>query len=293
MEIIQPVSSTDDRNIEWIDNPHGIPVPVRVFGKNTEGTPVLMIHGLQSHSGWFVQSGDFLGRIGVPVYLIDRYGSGLSPAPRGECRDWRMFVDDIDAVAARAMKYHRKDQVHILGHCLGALGAALFACERPHEIKSLILTSAGMFTKVDVTLKDKLKIVYARIFQQDIQIPVPLKPGMFSEIEEYVSYVAQDPLALSSVSARLYYEIFLVRWMVRFSKGKITMPVFMANAGDDPVSDNEKNEKFLESLPVRVKKLVRYENARHILEYSSEKERFFGDLAGWLRELGEKVSWPA
>ena len=67
------------------------------------------------------------------------------------------------------------------------------------------------------------------------------------------------------------------------------MPVFMAIAGEDPISDNRRNIRFFESLPADDKMVINYEDARHILEFSPESERFLKDLTFWLiRETATK-----
>src|SRR3954464_6461838 len=65
-------------HVEFVAARDGKRIPVRTFGTNGSRRPVLMTHGLESHSGWFVQSAAFMAGLGHPVYLVDRRGSGLS-----------------------------------------------------------------------------------------------------------------------------------------------------------------------------------------------------------------------
>ena len=62
----------------------GYDIAVRVYGETGGKTPVVMTHGLQSHSGWFAQSAAAMAAGGHPVYAVDRRGSGLSQGPRGD-----------------------------------------------------------------------------------------------------------------------------------------------------------------------------------------------------------------
>lgn len=284
---MKPTSSVEDPNIAYLPNPHGVNIPVRYYGHEAHGTPVLMIHGLQSHSGWFTQSANFISSLGLPVYAIDRHGSGLSKAPRGATRDFREFIHDVDVAALYAMKTHRKKQVHIIGHCLGSIGAVAYACLRPHSTKSLILTSPGLYTKVQPKLAHKFKIIWSRLTGLETRVPVPLEPWMFSELDEYVSFIKKDSLSLTSVTGRFCFEVYRSRAFVKKHLLNLTMPVWVACAGDDPIVHNEKNKLFLEKLPAQKKKYSLYAAARHILEFSSEKNNFFTDLSQWFRELGE------
>ena len=50
--------------LNWVADSNGVQIPVRAFGEAHNRTPVVLAHGLQSHSGWFVQSGAFVDQCG-------------------------------------------------------------------------------------------------------------------------------------------------------------------------------------------------------------------------------------
>jgi alpha-beta hydrolase superfamily lysophospholipase len=278
--------STDESNIEVIAGPAGVKTFARVYGKDGPKNPLIMLHGLQSHSGWFTQSASFIAGLGIPVYSVDRYGSGLSEAPRGGYRSINDSLDDIDAAARFAMENHSADKVYLLGHCFGAIGACLYTSRRRERVKALIMPTPAIFTKNDLKPLDKLKVLLSRMTWSDIPVPVPLEPSMMSELDEYIDFAGSDNLALRYASGRFFYDIPKARRMAVESAGSIKTPVFMALSGLDRVCDNGNNRAFFDSLGSEDKILKVYPGARHILEFSKEKEAFFGDLAGWLRGQG-------
>lgn len=85
-----------DSGVEYVSGKDGICLAVRVVGRKGDRTPLLTLHGLQSHSGWFVQSQTFLANLGFTVYAMDRRGSGLSEGEPGECRDFHQMGEDGD-----------------------------------------------------------------------------------------------------------------------------------------------------------------------------------------------------
>ena len=103
-------SALSKSNIEIIPGANSVDIYMRVFGESGKKTPVIMSHGLQSHSGWFAQSAAFIAGMGHPVYSMDRRGSGLSRAPRGDLKDFMIMLENIDAVANFVKKRHAKDQ---------------------------------------------------------------------------------------------------------------------------------------------------------------------------------------
>jgi alpha-beta hydrolase superfamily lysophospholipase len=273
--------------IKYIEVKNQNSIPVRYF-KGEEGyCPVILFHGLQSHSLWFVQSARFIADLGIPVYAMDRRGSGLSRSKRGDAKNYQEMVDDIDAVVEYAIRMHNAKQVHILGHCFGAIPATLYASIHPEKVKSIILPTPGIHTHSDLSFGQKLNVFFSKLTWQNTYIPVPLKTELFTDLEAYRDFVEQDKLSLKYATASMYYTIHKARIYLRKNKGNITAPVFMAFAGRDQISDNNDNKEFFDHLSNPKNLLKTYNQARHILEYSADKDVFFADLKDWFREVGE------
>src|SRR5262249_2375614 len=69
---------------------------------------VILIHGLQSHAGWFVESraGEQLAAQGLAVYAPDRRGSGCSAGPRGDIASFHEWYSDLaDVVRLSSRDY--------------------------------------------------------------------------------------------------------------------------------------------------------------------------------------------
>ena len=64
----------------------------------------------------------------------------------------------------------------------------------------------------------------------------------------------------------------------------------MALAGGDRICDNVRNRAFFHRIPSNHKLLVEYSGARHILEFSEERDRFFAELRRWLETVAESIS---
>ena len=283
---MNPTYSDSENNIIKMSGADGRNVTARTFGLGGSRLPVILLHGLQSHSGWFTQSGSFISELGHPVYAIDRSGSGLSDGPK----KWKgmkllSYIDDIDTVAGNAMKGHGTDKVHVLGHCFGALGATAFSCARPEIVRSLVLPTPGLFTKTDMTLTEKFKVVFGVLAGAEMPMRVPLDPELFSEIDEYVEFIKQDKLSLREATTHFYFGVCELRNYIKSKSKELAMPIFMALAGGDPICNNELNTQFFAELGNSENVLREYTGARHILEFSSEKEAFFADLKRWFNDI--------
>jgi pimeloyl-ACP methyl ester carboxylesterase len=263
--------------------PDGVRIPVRSYGTGGSGRPVIMTHGLQSHSGWFAQSARFMAGRQHPVYALDRRGSGLSTERRGDMSSFGEMTDDIATVVKYAMKKHGVGSVHVVGHCFGAIPSTVFACQYPHLVDTLILPTPGLFTHTDLKFTEKLSVASAQLVRRTTYLPIPLEPNMFADDPAYQSFVTSDPLTLREASAATFYATDKARTYIKRHREALTMPVFMALAQRDVICDNEADMAFFESLPARPKRVRTYD-ARHILEYGKGRGPFFSDLGTWMKE---------
>ena len=268
--------------IELVPNPGSADICLRVFGSNGEKTPVIISHGLQSHSGWFAQSAAFIAGLGHPVYSMDRRGSGLSQAKRGDLKDFKVMIADFLTVAEFIAKRHGNKQSFVLGHCFGAIPATAYASEHPGNVKGLILTTPAIYTQTEPSLFWKLRILFTPSGRGNFLVPNPLETTQFTELVAYQRFIQSDTLSLQAATGDFYYQVHRARKFIHKNIAKLTMPVFMGIAGEDPICDNRRNLAFFHKIPAADNILIEYNDARHILEFSPEKEKYFEDLTYWL-----------
>jgi len=257
------------------------PTAVLPYGRENPGTPVIMLHGLESHSAWFAQSASHIAGLGYPVYGMDRRGSGHSTAPRGVCNDYNDLLTDIESLADRILEIHGAEKFHLLGHCFGAIPATAYACAFPTRLQSLILATPALYTIAEPSFTGKLKVLRAALTGSELMIPVPLEAEWFTDQQEYLDFIKHDALSLHEAGARLYWETARARRFIHANENKLTMPIFMAMAGRDRICDNRRDRAFIDRIPATMKRRHEYPEAMHILEFSNEKLAFFSDLSCW------------
>ena len=271
-----------------ITAPSGYRIPVRRFGIGGDGRPVVLLHGLQSHSGWFVQSARRIAELGLPVHAFDRCGSGVSDGDTEIGSRLEGLLAEVDAVADHALLGSRHHSVHILGHCFGAIVALLYAAlHRPTRVASLVLATPALYTLTDLPPRDKARVLWSVLRRRPARVPVPMSPEEFSELQPFVEFVREDPLALRTVPARLLYEVRRARRQLTRAADALRAPLLVAIAGDDVICDNPRNRRLLARVTAQ-KEVRAYSGARHILEFSGKREAFLNNLAAWFarREAG-------
>jgi alpha-beta hydrolase superfamily lysophospholipase len=132
-------------------------------------------------------------------------------------------------------------------------------------------------------MRDKARVVWSVLTGRARRVPVPLAPEEFSDLEPFVAFVRNDPLALRTAPARLMYEVARARRRLPRAARALRAPLLVAYAGNDVICDNRRNARLLGRVGSPVETRT-YPGARHILEFSTEREAFFGDLTAWLRQ---------
>jgi acylglycerol lipase len=240
-----------------------------------------MLHGLESHSGWFVQSARRVAALGLPVHAFDRCGSGVSDADGSRWSRLEDLLAEVDAVVMSALADGRHQAVHVFGHCFGAIIALLYAAlHRPARVASVVLATPALYTRTDLPVRDKLRVLWSVLRRRDRRVPIPLSPEEFSELAPFVELVRKDPLVLRTVPARLYYEIRRARGRLHAAAGALRAPLLMAMAEDDPICDNARNRRLFERATSE-REIRTYSGARHILEFSGARAAFLDDVARW------------
>ena len=262
----------------------GAKIPVRAFGTNGALRPVIMTHGLESHSGWFVQSAAFMARLGHPVYLVDRRGSGLSRERRGHNDNFHQWSQDLNAVARVVLRRHHTSQLHVIGHCFGAIPATVFAIEHTNIVASLILPTPGFITTADLEFGEKLRVLGDHLRRDSHYLPVPLKAEQFSDEERYRDFIRNDELKLHEATSALYWNVNEARKFVRAHREDVRCPVWAGLAGEDEIIRAGPTRKLIGKFSSAHKRIVVFPNAKHILEFSAEREAFFRELENWLQE---------
>ena len=270
---------------------------------------VVLIHGIQSHSGWYENSCSHLSAAGYDVSFLDRRGSGLNKASRGDvatCRrddsneyadvqytamyyPGRMgFADDLDEFVDDVRRRHPGLPVHLVAISWGAKLAVASCIRRPDLADSLLLMNPGLVSRVDLSFADKLRTALALVTRPARLFDVPLGDArLFTDNPERIAFIKQDPLALRKVTARFLYHSRWLDRFVRWSAEGLRVPVLMMISGRDRIVDNDGSRKLFERFASRPKEVILYETAAHTLEFEPDPKPFFADMVRWLDARSE------
>ena len=129
------------------------------------GPPVLYVHGIQSHPGWFTGSAQAIARAGSEVFQVTRRGSGTAKAQRGDAASADQLLGDVDAAVRYVLESAGAERLALLGVSWGGKLLTAYALRAgAGNIVSLTLVAPGLTPRVDVSITTKLAVLFARIF---------------------------------------------------------------------------------------------------------------------------------
>src|SRR5882724_3265329 len=269
---------SDDSFIEAVDN---IRIHVRRHAATDPKAVLIMAHGLQSHAGWFEETGEFLAAQGITVLAYDRRGSGKSEGSRGDVGSPNDFEADLDAAVREASKLCVP--VHLLANCFATRSALPYVHRHCGVIRSLILTSPAtdMRPEADYSPAGKLGVLLGSGSPVQFRILTPLKDDLFVSTDPWLQWIHDDKLSLRRVTPRFLFAARRTEKEMFRALSKAQTPVLVMLATRDRMVFNERiTERFKHySGPVI---LERFES-EHMLEFGASAEKYRHALLQWIQ----------
>ena len=121
-----------------VDLPNGIKLAYSEMG-NSEGTPLLLIHGYTDNSRSWSLVAPYLKK--HHIYAIDLRGHGKSSAPEC-CYSYLDFAND----AFLFLETLKIEKANVVGHSLGSMTVQMLAAQHPEKVGKLVLISSTTST---------------------------------------------------------------------------------------------------------------------------------------------------
>jgi len=247
---------------------------------------LLVLHGIQSHSGWYEYSGGEFARAGWDVRIPDRRGSGLNTVARGDACHWKRLAADVRHFL-NDIHHERQQQggtgpVLLAGISWGAKLAFLQALQNERRIHGLTLMTPGLCPLIRPGPFDRFRLCLARrLGIEERLVPIPLNdPALFTSLPDQQQNIAEDPLALHKVNVRfLFADQDLDRECRR--PGTVPIPVLLLLAGRDQIIDHDRTVQFLNNRTRTNLEVRTYPGVAHTLELETCRRDFVRDWMTW------------
>ncbi len=282
LELSRPVTPEVQLDRTTLELPDGYVTGAHVYTRETAGAgdPVVYLHGIQSHPGWFSGSAAHLAANGHAVLMPTRRGSGANTAARGDARSAEQLLEDVAACCRLAMARFAAPRVALVGVSWGGKLAAAF-CLRQWQgvhVGSLTMVAPGIAAKVDVPLGKKLAIGLALLGRPGTMFDIPLSDvSLFTDNPAMREYLANDPHRLHRATGRFLFASRRLDAMLKAPRGSLTVPTTLLLAERDRIIDNAATRRAVANLTAGKARVAELP-AAHTIEFEESPEAFHAAL---------------
>lgn len=275
-----PPGTIDPGRIESFEGSGGRLLRYRVLDSQPARYYLLYLHGIESHSAWFLPAAARLREFGFTTYLLDRRGSGLNMnyLP-GDAPSARVMLEDV----RRFRRQLGDPKLHLLGLSWGGKLATAVALDQPEELQSLILVTPGLRSRTDLSLLAKANVLLNLLAGGRRRFKLPIEPEMFTNTPRFLDFIRRDPWRLQKVTARFLLTSRALDWIIARRIANLRLPILLFLAGKDPIIDNQGVADLLSGVTSQVRLQI-FDEAIHAIQFD-QMERMVREIVNFVEEI--------
>lgn len=266
-----PPGTTSEGELRKYAAPDGAALLLRTFepegDRLARRPPVVYLHGIESHGGWFAPMAGRLADRGWTVHLLDRRGAGLNRSlDPGHAESAEQLLDDVRAFR-RTLGPH-----HLIGLSWGGKLALASALRDQQDLRTLCLITPGLAPRVDLPLRQKLKLLCASALGRRAMLTIPIEPEMFTRTPRYLEFIEQDALRLERVSNGFLLAGLSLDASIRRGLASLSSPTLLLLAEHDRIVDNARTRRLMERAPNGLVRIREYRATTHSIQFDDKDE---------------------
>ncbi len=249
-------------------------------------TVLLLVHGINAHSGRWQFLADFFLKNNVSSYAIELEGFGQpKDAELRRAESLGLYYNDIRRLRTIITEECPGSKIFIVGESAGAIISFLTVIEEPRFFEGLVCISPAFTSKLNLALSDYIKIFLSTLYNPGKQFIMPITSAMCTRDVDYQKIIDSELEEHERITSRLLIDLAIAQIRCRILKNKIRVPVLFLVAGRDVIVNSAASVAIFNSLKVADKKIIQYPDMHHSLSVEMGRESVFQDIFKWLREL--------
>ena len=268
-------------NEERVERAGGLKIFVRSWNPAGKARGVVVIcHGVNSHSGYYLWAAEQFAAHGLAVYALDLHGRGRSDGERFYLDKMGDYLADVDAVVTLAKSREPGLPVFLLGHSAGGVVSCVYTLENQAKLAGLICESFAF----QVAAPDfALAVVKGLSHLAPHAHVLRLKNEEFSRDPKAVQAMNTDPLiAHETQPTKTVAELVRADERLKKEFPLITLPVLILHGTADKVTNPAGSQLFYDTAGSSDKTLKLYQGHVHDLLNDFDKELVMADIQAWL-----------
>ncbi|MFN2299853.1 MAG: lysophospholipase [Anaerolineales bacterium] len=243
---------------------------------------LILLHGLGSHSGRYMNVVDRLLEGRIAVYACDQIGHGRSGGARGRIRRFADFTGTLETFRGMAGMRQPGKPLFLFGHSMGGLIAVRFLLDHPDSFRGAVLSAPALLPAAGITPAAVLAGRILSVLAPGVGL-FRLNPDLLTRDSEAVKAYHADRLVYhGKTPARLAVELLKAMRTVEREAAGITLPFLILLGSRDQVVNPDGAKMLYEKAASKDKTLKIYDGLYHETFNDPERGRVLGDMADWL-----------
>ncbi|HVZ38025.1 MAG TPA: lysophospholipase [Candidatus Kapabacteria bacterium] len=241
---------------------------------------VVIVHGFNSHSGYYTWVADQFVAHGLAAYALDLRGRGNSDGERFYVDRFEDYVNDLETLVTIAKEEVPGVPVFVLGHSAGGVVSCIYTLEHQAEIAGLICES---FAHEVPAPEFALAVLKGLSHVAPHAHVLKLHNEDFSRDPGVVEMMNNDPLIAHEVQpTRTVAEMVRADERLKKEFPLITLPVLILHGTHDNATKPSGSQHFYDRAGSADKTIKLYDGHYHDLLNDLEKEVVMADILAWL-----------
>jgi alpha-beta hydrolase superfamily lysophospholipase len=193
---------------------------------------VLLMHGLNEHSGRYEHVGKQMAAAGLDVFAHDHRGHGRTWGRRSHIDEFSGFLDDVEDHLVELQGMSPKLPVVLIGHSMGGLIVHAY-CVDGRPLPDLLVSSGAFLKSVGVPgWQQKLAPILAK-FASKLKVGGKIDGAILSRDPAVGESYLADPLVPAGVTAGLGRALFEGQALVAKNLSTHSVPTLALHGGAD------------------------------------------------------------
>lgn len=219
---------------------------------------------------------------GVASVSIDLRGHGHAEGPRGACKRWEDYLDDVKELFALLEVRSHDKPIFLFGHSFGGLVAASWTVQNPNAQRALVLSSPYMRVALPVPAAKRAAGKLVSKILPGIGLASGLRGAQMTHDPARQKAYDADPLIFPKANARWFTESERAQGEVMAGAKGITLPVYLVLGTADPVVAG--GRELFDAIASKDKTLDAREGLLHEVLNEPEGPAIANAMADWVLE---------